>query len=118
MSMGSMSIFMNMEDELSLRKLLDENILDYDKAIAESNNDLGEWKYAMFRVEGLREGDKGIFGYRKECSPYVVMYNDLVMVFYHNGPSDEELEIGPIIVDREQLNDWQSPEKSVVVDSR
>ena len=118
MSMGSMSIFMNIEDELSLRKLLDENILDSDKAIAESDNDLGEWKYAMFRAEGLKEGDKGIFGYRKECSPYVVMYNDLVMVFYHNDPSDEELEIGPIVVDREQLNDWHSPEKSVVVDRR
>lgn len=118
MSMGSMGIFMEMEDELSLRKLLDENILESDKAIAESDNDLGEWKYAMFRAEGLKEGDKGIFGYRKECSPYVVMYNDLVMVFYHSDPSDEELKIGPIDVDREQLNDWQSPEKSVVVDRR
>ena len=118
MSMGSMSIFMDIRDELSLRKLLDENMLDSAKEIEESGADLGEWRYAMFRAEGLRDGDKGIFGYRKECSPYVVMYNDLVMVFYHDEPTDEELIIGPINVKREMLNDWRSHEKSTTVDRR
>lgn len=118
MSMGCMSIFMDMTDELSLRKLLDENILDSAKSIADSNTDLGAWKYAIFRAEGLKEGDKGIFGYRKECSPYVVMYNDLVMVFYHENPEDEDLVLGPIIVDRNNLNDWHAPEKSVKVNRR
>ena len=118
MSMGSMSIFMDMHDELALRKLLDENMLDNAKDIEKSDSGLGEWKYAMFKADGLRDGDKGILGYRKDCSPYVVMYNDLVMVFYHTDPKDEELSIGPIEVRREMLNDWHSSEKSSAVDRR
>lgn len=118
MSMGSMSIFMDMEDELSLRKLLDDNMLDTAKLIAESDSDLGNWKYAVFRAEGLKDGDKGIFGHRKESSPYVVMYNDLVMVFYHVVPEEKDLLLGPITVERNNLNDWHSPEKSVIVDRR
>lgn len=116
MSMGSMSILMDINDELSLRELLDDNMLDSAKAIAESNTDLGEWQYAIFRAEGLKDGDKRILGYRKESSPYVVAYNDLVMVFFHNVPLDAELSIGPIIVKRDDLNNWHSPEKTVVVD--
>lgn len=116
MSMGSMSILMDINDELSLRELLDDNMLDSAKAIAESNTDLGEWQYAIFRAEGLKDGDKGILGYRKESSQYVVAYNDLVMVFFHNVPLDAELSIGPIIVKRDDLNNWHSPEKTVVVD--
>lgn len=116
MSMGSMSILMDINDELSLRELLDDNMLDSAKAIAESNTDLGEWQYAIFRAEGLKDGDKGILGYRKESFPYVVAYNDLVMVFFHNVPFDAELSIGPIIVKRDDLNNWHSPEKTVVVD--
>ncbi len=118
MSMGSMSIFMDMNDELPLRKLLDDNMLDTAKDIEGSDTNLGEWRYAIFRAEGLREGDKGIMGYRKECSPYVVMYNDLVMVFYHSNPTNDELQIGPITVVRDMLNDWRSPEKSTKVDRR
>jgi len=118
MSMGSMSIFMDMNDELSLRKLLDENILGSVQDIIDSEADLGEWKYAIFRIEGMRQGDKGILGYRNESAPYVVSYNDLVMVFYHSNPSDEELSIGPIKVEREDLNDWSKPEKSLVRDRR
>lgn len=118
MSMGSMSIYMDMRDELSLRELLDKNMLDTIKEIEESCEDLGSWQYAIFRAEGLRNGDKGILGYRKECSPYVVMYNDLVMVFYHDAPKDKELTIGPISVQREMLNEWHSPEKSLMVNRR
>lgn len=118
MSMGSMSIFMDMNDELALRRLLDENLLGTAQEIADSSADLGNWKYAMFRAVGLKDGDKGILGYRKECSPYVVMYNDLVMVFYHSDPTDEELAIGPIRVEREKLNDWHSPECSTEIDRR
>ena len=118
MSMGSMSIFMNMQDELSLRQLLDDNILDTLVDIEKSNTDLGRWKYAIFRADGLKDGDKGILGYRKECSPYVVMYNDLVMVFFHCEPEDSELNIGPVNVKREMLNDWHSPEKNTPVDRR
>lgn len=118
MSMGSMSIFMDIHEELALHKLLDDNMLNTVKEIEESDTDLADWRYAMYKADNLRDGDKGILGYRKECSPYVVMYNDLVMVFYHHNPTDEELTIGPISVQREMLNDWHSEEKSLKVDRR
>ncbi len=118
MSMGSMCIFMDIRDELSLRKLLDENLLGTEKEMAESDTDLGEWKYAIFRAHGLREGDKGILGSRMERSPYVVSYNDLVMVFFNHDPSDEELTVGPITVRRENLCDWRTGEKLEEVDRR
>ena len=115
---GEMSIFMDMHEELALHKLLDDNMLNTVKGIEESDTDLADWRYAMYKADNLRDGDKGILGYRKECSPYVVMYNDLVMVFYHHNPTDEELTIGPISVQREMLNDWHSEEKSLKVDRR
>ena len=118
MSMGSMSIFMDMHEELALHKLLDDNMLNTVKGIEESDTDLADWRYAICKADNLRDGDKGILGYRKECSPYVVMYNDLVMVFYHHNPTDEELTIGPISVQREMLNDWHSEEKCLKVDRR
>ena len=118
MSMGSMSIFMDIHEELALHKLLDDNMLNTVKEIEESDTDLADWRYAMYKADNLRDGDKGILGYRKECSPYVVMYNDLVMVFYHHNPTDEELTIGPISVQREMLNDWHSEEKCLKVDRR
>lgn len=118
MSMGSMNIFMDINDELTLRELLDKNILGTEKEIAESDTDLGEWKYAIFRAQGLREGDKGILGTRMEYAPYVVSYNDLVMVFFNHDPSDEELKVGPITVKRDYLCDWRSEEKSEEVGRR
>ena len=118
MSMGSMSIFMDMHEELALHKLLNDNMLNSVKEIEESDTDLTDWRYAMYKADNLRDGDKGILGYRKGCSPYVVMYNDLVMVFYHHNPTDEELTIGPISVQREMLNDWHSEEKCLKVDRR
>lgn len=118
MSMGSMSIFMDMNDEMALRELLDKNILATEKEIAESNSDLGNWKYAMFRAHGLQDGDKGILGSRMEYAPYVVSYNNLVMVFFNHDPSDEELTVGPITVKRDNLCDWSKEEKSEDVDRR
>ena len=118
MSMGSMSVFMDMHEELALHKLLNDNMLNTVKEMEESDTDLTDWRYAMYKADNLRDGDKGILGYRKGCSPYVVMYNDLVMVFYHHNPTDEELTIGPISVQREMLNDWHSEEKSLKVNRR
>lgn len=118
MSMGSMSIFMDIHEELALHKLLDDNMLNTVKEIEESDTDLADWRYAMYKADNLRVGDKGILGHPKECPPYVVMYNDLVMVFYHHNPTDEELTIGPISVQREMLNDWHSEEKSLKVNRR
>lgn len=56
-------------------------------------------------------GFGGFIGYGKGVSVGLAMYNDLVMVFFHSEPTDEELCVGPITVTREMLNDWHSAEK-------
>lgn len=118
MSWGSMGMQMLAEDELALRKLLDNSILDSEKEISSSTEDLGTWNYALFRAEGLAiEGDKGIFGAYNHY-PYVIMVNDCIVVFYSNTPSEDELTVGPITVNKEQLNTWKSEEKFIKVDRR
>ena len=116
MSIGRIGLYMDFEDEKSLRELLNLNIhlplADFEK----SNTDLGHWMYALFRAKGLLSADKGVFASRNEKSPYVTVYNDLVMVFFHKEPKDDELTVGPITVKREMLNNWQGIEKEQEVD--
>ncbi len=118
MSLGSMGMQMLADDELGLRRLLDDSILDSEKAILGSTEDLGTWHYALFRAEGLAvEGDKGIFG-AYNYYPYVIVVNDCIAVFYATQPTDEELNVGPISISREMLNTWQAEEKITKVDRR
>lgn len=44
------SIYIEMDDELSLRKLLDDNTLDTVQDIEKSCADIGGWKYAIFNL--------------------------------------------------------------------
>lgn len=118
MSLGRMGIYLRTRDDLDLRKILDSAILDSTQKIIDDSSDLGSWKYAMFRATGLaKEGDKGILG-SDEHYPYVIMINDLILVFYSSNPTDEQLLVGPIKVDRGMLNDWSSPEKAINVNRR
>lgn len=118
MAIGRMGIFPTFEDEQSMRSIIDINTHDSLKEIVNDTTDLGTWQYAIFRADGLKKGDKGILGYRKEEAPYVVMYNDLVMVFYPSSPTDEQLKIGPISINRDDLNSWTQPEKTVTITRR
>lgn len=118
MSLGSMGLFMRIEDELSLRRLLDIAIDGTAADIAAADTTLGDWHYALYRAQGLRDnGDKGIFGSYMEY-PYVIMANDIIAVFYNGNPSDDELHAGPITISRNDLNTWHTPEKTVTVDRR
>lgn len=118
MQISRMGVFLSWEDEKTLREILDANMLPTIKEIANSNSDLGQWKYAMFQATGLKDGDKGVLASRKENAPYVAMYNDLVMVFFPVEPSDEELSVGPMTIKRDLLNDWRRMEKCQVIDRR
>ena len=96
MSLGSMGLQVKIEDEFSLREILDRGIRGKEKEIANSSDNLGEWCYAIFKVNGLTKyGDKGIFGSYLNY-PYVIMVNDLIVVFYSSKPSEEQLKVGPI----------------------
>ena len=119
MSLGRMGLFMEFADESSIQGILDSNVIGSIKEIADSNADLGDWEYAIFKAEGLKDGDKGIMASRVESPPYITMYNDLVMVFYHGSPADPELVLGPVKVKREDLNSWKNnEERYVLVDRR
>lgn len=119
MSIGRMGLFLNSKDDLELRRIINAGIVGKDKDIASSDIDLGNWHYALFRAEGLSDnGDKGILGSRQEQSPYVIMVNDLVVVFYNGNPTDDELTVGSITVRRENLNTWKSNEVSTTVGRR
>lgn len=118
MSIGGIGVCINMKEELELRELLDKNLLNDVRDILKSTESLGNWQYAMFRAQGLKYGDKGTFGTCVERAPYVIACNDCVLVFYPNQPSDKDLQVGPIHVKREQLNNWQTPEKVITVDRR
>jgi len=115
MNISRMGLFMPFEEEKDLQEILDTHIIGDAKAIEIDSSDLGNWKYAVIRIEGLNQnGDKGIIGSRIEHAPYVIIVNDLIVVFYPSEPSDEELTIGPIHLERSQLNDWRSQEHEVI----
>lgn len=118
MQISRMGVFFSWNDEKTLREILDTNMLSTIKEIVNSVNDLGNWRYAMFQATDLKEGDKGILAYRNEHAPYVVMYNDLVMVFFPTEPTDEELTVGPITVERKMLNGWKQSEKYEKINRR
>lgn len=118
MQISRMGVFFSWNDEKTLREILDTNMLSTIKEIVNSANDLGNWRYAMFQATDLKEGDKGILAYRNEHAPYVVMYNDLVMVFFPTEPTDEKLTVGPITVKRKMLNDWKQSEKYEKINRR
>lgn len=65
------------EDEFEMRRILDENVTSLEE-ILKGDNDLGDFGYILWRVKGLQKGDSGIFGTRREQSPYMIIVNDTV----------------------------------------
>lgn len=118
MSMGSMGVFLRIEDEFELRRLLDNYIKESAKDIIEDDSDLGYWHYAIFQCKELKDGDKMIYGSRAEYSPYVTVMNDLIVVFFPHEPTDEELASFLIPLTRGDLNNWQNPEKKSFITRR
>lgn len=118
-AVGRMGVFIRSEDDFDMQKILNDAILGSEVEICRSNQELGMWKYAIFRGEGeVKQYDKGIFACRYEYPPYAIMANDVVVVFYPHEPADSELRLGPIEVQREELNDWHSVEKVHTIDRR
>lgn len=79
MCVGRMAIFLKEEDEFEMRRILHENVTTQ-KEIEKSSCDLGDFGYILWRVKGLQKGDSGIFGTRREQSPYMIILNDMVVL--------------------------------------
>ena len=77
MCVGRMSIFLKGEDEFEMRRILEENVTSLE-GILKGDNDLGDFGYILWRVKGLQKGDSGIFGTRRDQSPYMIIVNDIV----------------------------------------
>ena len=48
--------------------------------IEKGDIDLGDFGYIIWRVKGLQKGDSGIFGTRRDQSPYMIIVNDMVVL--------------------------------------
>lgn len=79
MCVGRMSIFLKGEDEFEMRRVLDDNITTLEE-IENDDSDMGDFGYILWRTKGLQKGDSGIFGTRREQSPYVIIVNDMVVL--------------------------------------
>lgn len=115
MSMGRMGVFIKIEVELELRDILDKGISGMAKEIANSTTDLGQWYYVAYQCKELREGDKGILGSRYEYSPYVIIVNDMVVVFFPSKP-EKILKIGSLSIYSSDLQSWHkdvTPHKQI-----
>lgn len=118
MSLAGMGLSMNEANELELRTILDNNIIGSPKDIANRETDLGRWKYAIYRCPNLKDGDKGIFGSYLEHAPYIIMVNDLVVIFFKGTPNEEDIKNLPLPLSPEMLNDWHSEEKCTTINRR
>ena len=86
MSVGYMSIFMDAEDELELRRILQQNLKSRDEIINASEKDLGNFGYVVFRLnEPLQKGDSGILGINNPHSPYIILVADYVVILFANA---------------------------------
>lgn len=83
MNVGRTSIFMSGEDEFEMRKILDENITSIYE-IESSISDMGDFGYVLWRTKGLIKGDSGVIGTRTEHAPYMIITNDIVVLFIKN----------------------------------
>ena len=79
MCVGRMSVFLKGEDEFEMRRILDENVTSLED-IETGDSDLGDFGYIIWRVKGLQKGDSGIFGTRRDQSPYMIIVNDMVVL--------------------------------------
>ncbi len=58
---------------------LEENVTSLED-IEKADSDLGDFGYIIWRVKGLQKGDSGIFGTRRDQSPYMIIVNDMVVL--------------------------------------
>lgn len=118
MGLSRMGLYLDAADEFSLREILDRAILADVKSIANDPSDLGTWCYAIYRVDGIHQYDKGVFGSRNENSPYVLLLNDLIVVLFNNKPAADIYECGPLQIDTTTLNSWHKNENIIPTDRR
>ena len=118
MGVSRMGLYLDAADEFSIREILDKAILEDVKSIAQDTCDLRTWCYAIYRVDGIRQYDKGVFGSRQESSPYVLLLNDLIVVLFNKKPSLDTYTCGPLQIDTSKLNTWQKKENVLPADRR
>lgn len=105
MSVGYMSILMDIHDELKIREIL-QNCLSMDRsAIEKSTMDLGDYGYVIWKTDGIQKGDSGIFGTRARHCPYIIILNDLIVALVKDDGSKHK--IGYKTVPTENVNSWK-----------
>ena len=118
MGISRMGLYMDAEDEFSIREILDKGILENIKSISDDTSDLGSWCYAIYKIDGISQYDKGVFGSRQENAPYILLLNDLIIILFNTQPSSDVVDCGPLQVDTTKLNTWKKDEVVLPEDRR
>lgn len=103
MSVGYMSILMDIHDELAIRKILQDNLLTKEE-IEASDSDLGDFGFVVWHTDGIIKGDSGIFGTRTRHCPYIIILNDLVVALVKD--EGKRHQIGYRSVSSDYVNSW------------
>lgn len=101
-----MSFFLDLEDELAMRTILDDNLSLSLPDMVTSTADLGAFSYVSWRADSVRPEDACIFGSRTEHQPYMALLNDTALLLYSRQPKDENFTYGSINITITQLNSW------------
>ena len=113
MCVGRMSIFLNGEDEFAMREILDRCITSLPE-ISQSEVDMGDFGYVLWKTKGIRKGFSGIFGTRTEHSPYMIIINDMVILLISNlSQLDADFEYAGWTIALDSINTYK--EEEVVV---
>lgn len=113
MCVGRMSIFLDGEDEFAMREILDRCITSLPE-ISQSEADMGDFGYVLWRAKGIRKGFSGIFGTRTEHSPYMIIINDMVVLLIsHLSQLDADFEYAGWTIALDSINTYK--EEEVVV---
>lgn len=113
MCVGHMSIFLDGEDEFAMREILDRCITSLPE-ISQSEADMGDFGYVLWRTKGIRKGFSGIFGTRTEHSPYMIIINDMVVLLVsHLSRLDTDIEYADWRIPLDSINTYK--EEEVVV---
>lgn len=118
MGIGRMGFFLDLDFEFRIRDILQKNLsLDLSE-IEKGTNDLGNFHYVLWRAEGIRQGDSGIFGSRQEVQPYMAILNDMIVLMYKDKPHPDELTFLNTTFNVDDLNTWHGQESIIQKDRR
>lgn len=108
MGVGRMSFFLDIDDEFTMRDILKDNLSLSAEEIVNSENDLGDFCYALWHSDQVRRDDICVFSSRCEHQPYMGLLSDTAILLFSRKPKEDEIFYGDITFKASMLNDWKN----------